>query len=207
MSCVSIRSESTFFRRSWRQLGNSSTIVRGDVAAEVTKPKRQDCGDLIILGHSLLGETLLKRRLLDVLDLAIHSLLVGQGKPFFRDDRAAKLKLARPRASRRSPRSLMSLNAELCSGVSSANESRCERARRRSDVEREAKTRSRFAALAVFISSLKIKANTSAPTGLSAETHGSGTLPHVVFQRMGANLRQRTCRPTKDPGAASRRRY
>jgi hypothetical protein len=70
--------------------GNNSTSVRGDVAAEVTKPKRHDCGDLIIRGHSLLGETLLKRRLLDALDLAS----LGRPEAVPRDDRAAKLKLA-----------------------------------------------------------------------------------------------------------------
>jgi len=73
---------------------NNSTIVRGDVAAEVTKLKQQEGGDLLILGHGLLGETLLKQRLLDVLDLAIHPVLLGHGKPFFREGQAVKLKLA-----------------------------------------------------------------------------------------------------------------
>jgi dihydrofolate reductase len=74
---------------------NNSTIVRGDVAAEVAKLKQQpDGGDLLILGHGLLGETLLRQRLLDVLDLAIHPVLVGHGKPFFREGQAVKLKLA-----------------------------------------------------------------------------------------------------------------
>jgi hypothetical protein len=31
------------------------TIVRGDVAAEVIKLKQQDGGDLLVLGHGLLG--------------------------------------------------------------------------------------------------------------------------------------------------------
>jgi dihydrofolate reductase len=73
---------------------NNSTVVRGDVAAEVTKLKQQDGGDLLILGHGLLGETLLKQRLLDVFDLAIYPVLVGHGKPFFREGQALKLKLA-----------------------------------------------------------------------------------------------------------------
>jgi dihydrofolate reductase len=73
---------------------NNSTIVRGDVAAEVTKLKQQDGGDLLILGHGLLGEALLKQRLLDVLDVAIHPVLVGHGKPFFREGQAVKLKRA-----------------------------------------------------------------------------------------------------------------
>jgi len=37
---------------------NNSTVVRGDVAAEATKLKQEDGGDLLILGHGLLGETL-----------------------------------------------------------------------------------------------------------------------------------------------------
>jgi dihydrofolate reductase len=37
---------------------------------------------------------LLKHRLLDVLDVAIHPVLVGCGKPFLREDQAVKLKLA-----------------------------------------------------------------------------------------------------------------
>jgi dihydrofolate reductase len=77
---------------------NNSSIVRGDVAAEVTKLKQQDGGDLLILGHGLLGETLLKHRLLDVLDLAIHPILLGDGKPLFREGQAVKLKPAATRS-------------------------------------------------------------------------------------------------------------
>ena len=77
---------------------NNSTIVRGDVAAEVIKLKQQDGGDLLVLGHGLLGETLLHERLLDMLDLAIHPVLIGHGKSFFREGQAAKLRLATTRS-------------------------------------------------------------------------------------------------------------
>src|ERR1700688_1780268 len=73
---------------------NNSTIVRGNVAAEVTKLKQLDGGDLLLLGHGLLGETLLEQRLIDVLDLSILPVIVGHGKPFFREGQAVKLKLA-----------------------------------------------------------------------------------------------------------------
>jgi dihydrofolate reductase len=73
---------------------SNSTIIRGDVAAEVTKLKQQDGGDLLLLGHGLLGETLLEQRLIDVLDLSILPVIVGHGKPFFREGQAVKLKLA-----------------------------------------------------------------------------------------------------------------
>lgn len=62
-----------------------STIVRGDVAAEVTKLKQQNGGDLVLLGHGLLGETLLQQRLIELLDLSILPVFVGRGKLFFRE--------------------------------------------------------------------------------------------------------------------------
>ena len=72
---------------------NNSTLVRGDVVAEVSKLKQQEGRDLLIYGHGLLGETLLKRHLLDVLDLSIHPLVLGQGKQFFREGQNATLRL------------------------------------------------------------------------------------------------------------------
>src|SRR5258708_24559614 len=81
----------------------NSTIVRGDVVAEVTKLKQQEGRDLLIYGHGLLGETLLKHHLLDVLDLSIHPLVVGQGKQFFREDENARLSLLAARASSKRP--------------------------------------------------------------------------------------------------------
>jgi dihydrofolate reductase len=63
------------------------------VAVEVTKLKQQEGGNLLIFGHGLLGETLLKQQLLDVLDLSIHPLFLGQGKLFFRQGEDAKLRL------------------------------------------------------------------------------------------------------------------
>jgi dihydrofolate reductase len=72
---------------------SNSTIVRGDVVAEVTKLKQGEGRDLLVFGHGLLGETLLKHQLLDVLDLSIHPVVVGRGKLLFREEASAKLKL------------------------------------------------------------------------------------------------------------------
>ena len=72
---------------------NNSTIIRGDVVAEVTRLKQQEGRDLLIYGHGLLGQTLLKHHLLDVLDLSIHPLVLGQGKLFFRQDETARFRL------------------------------------------------------------------------------------------------------------------
>lgn len=64
---------------------NNSTIIRGDVVAEVTRLKQQEGGDLLIYGHGLLGDTLLKHHLIDALDLSIYPLVLGQGRLFFRE--------------------------------------------------------------------------------------------------------------------------
>ena len=72
---------------------SNSTIVRGDVPDAVTNLKQQEGGNLLIFGHGLLGETLLKHQLLDVLDLSIHPLFVGHGRLLFRDGETTKLKL------------------------------------------------------------------------------------------------------------------
>jgi len=64
---------------------NNSTIIRGDVAAEAARLKRQDGQDLAIYGHGLLSQTLLEHGLVDELRLSIHPILVGHGKLLFRE--------------------------------------------------------------------------------------------------------------------------
>ena len=72
---------------------DNSAIVRGDVAAETTKLKQQEGRDLLIWGHGLLAQTLLKQHLIDVLDVSIYPVLAGHGKMFFREGHNAGLKL------------------------------------------------------------------------------------------------------------------
>ena len=72
---------------------NNSTIIRGDVVAEVTKLKQQDGGDLVTYGHGRFGQTLLAHGLLDELQLSIHPLLVGSGMLLFREGETRRLKL------------------------------------------------------------------------------------------------------------------
>lgn len=80
---------STLKKADW---GNPS-IVRGDVVTEVTRLKEQTAGNLLIMGHGLLSETLLRERLIDAIDLTIYPFLAGTGKQFFRDGQDARLKL------------------------------------------------------------------------------------------------------------------
>jgi dihydrofolate reductase len=85
---------STLQRADW----NNSVIVRGDVAIEAAKLKAEDGGDLLVYGHTRLGETLLRHKLTDVLDVAIHPIALGAGKQLFRDGQAVTLKLAGTKA-------------------------------------------------------------------------------------------------------------
>ena len=66
----------TLDRADW----NNSTIIRGDIATEVTKLKQQEGGDLLVYGHGLLAETLLSLQLVDVLDISVHPVMAGLGR-------------------------------------------------------------------------------------------------------------------------------
>jgi dihydrofolate reductase len=72
----------------------NSVLVRGDIVEEVSKLKQQDGRHLLLFGHSLIGQALLKHRLLDVLDLSIHPVVLGRGGLFFREGEQIRMKLA-----------------------------------------------------------------------------------------------------------------
>jgi dihydrofolate reductase len=80
---------STLKKADW----SNSSIVAGDVTTEAAKLKAQASQDLVIYGHGLLGETLLKHHLLDELKLWIHPCFVGRGKLLFREGEKTNLKL------------------------------------------------------------------------------------------------------------------
>jgi dihydrofolate reductase len=80
---------STLKKADW----NNSMLVRGDIAAEVTKLKREDGKDIMSYGHGPLGQTLLEHNLLDEIHFAVHPVLVGRGKLALRDNLRAELKL------------------------------------------------------------------------------------------------------------------
>ena len=80
---------STLTKADW----NNSVLVRGDVAAEVAKLKREDGKDIMSYGHGPLGQTLLEHNLLDEIQFWIHPVLVGRGKVALRDNLRAELKL------------------------------------------------------------------------------------------------------------------
>ena len=63
-----------------------STLLRGDVGEAVAALKREDGGDVHVIGSTDLVQTLLDRGLVDELRLIIDPVTLGGGKRFFRDD-------------------------------------------------------------------------------------------------------------------------
>ncbi|MEV6527320.1 dihydrofolate reductase family protein [Longispora sp. NPDC051575] len=63
------------------ELGWNATVVRGDLATEVSKLKTQ--GDLLVYGSGDLTCSLIELGLVDELKLWVHPVVVGQGKRLF----------------------------------------------------------------------------------------------------------------------------
>jgi dihydrofolate reductase len=80
---------STLKKADW----SNSSVLDGDVPTEAAKRKAQAGKDLVIYGHGLLGQTLLKHHLLDELKLWIHPCFVGRGMLLFREGEKSNLKL------------------------------------------------------------------------------------------------------------------
>ncbi|HKH90415.1 MAG TPA: dihydrofolate reductase family protein [Gemmatimonadaceae bacterium] len=73
----------------------NSVLLGADVARAVAALKREDGGDLLVIGSTELVRTLLEHALVDELRLMIDPVLVGGGKRLFPDDGALRtLRLA-----------------------------------------------------------------------------------------------------------------
>ena len=64
----------------------NSTLLSGDVAAEITKLKQQPGKNINISGSGTLMAWLLRQGLLDELDLLVFPVVVGHGKRLFEGD-------------------------------------------------------------------------------------------------------------------------
>ncbi len=70
-----------------------TTIVRGDVVNEARRLKDNSDGDLLIFGHTQLAETLMRAGLVDLLDVSIHPVFLGNGGLLVRDGLTAEMTL------------------------------------------------------------------------------------------------------------------
>lgn len=72
----------------------NSTLLSGDVPAQVAALREQEGGNLVIMGSGQLIRSLLPHRLIDQLFLMIHPLVLGSGQRLFGpDDESRRLRL------------------------------------------------------------------------------------------------------------------
>jgi dihydrofolate reductase len=72
-----------------------TTLIRGNLAEELTKLKQQPGKDIQVIGSPTLVGSLLREGLLDELSLLVHPVMVGRGKRLFQDgDTKVPLRLA-----------------------------------------------------------------------------------------------------------------
>ncbi len=71
----------TLKRADW----HNTTILSGDVVAEVEGLKREPGGDVLVYGSADLVDTLLKHDLVDEYRLLVYPVILGSGKHLFRD--------------------------------------------------------------------------------------------------------------------------
>jgi dihydrofolate reductase len=77
------------------------TLLKGNLAEEITKLKQQPGKNIGVSGSPTLAESLLQANLLDELQLMIHPVVAGRGKRLFKDGRALKrLKLVNTKTTR-----------------------------------------------------------------------------------------------------------
>ncbi len=64
---------------------NNSTVIRGDVAGEISELKQQYGGDILVAGSGQLVQALVQHDLVDELRLMVFPVLLGSGKRLFAD--------------------------------------------------------------------------------------------------------------------------
>jgi dihydrofolate reductase len=72
---------------------NNSTLIKGNVVAEITKLKQQDGKDITVHGSATLVQTLMQHDLVDRYRLLVYPVVVGKGKRLFQEGIPATLKL------------------------------------------------------------------------------------------------------------------
>jgi dihydrofolate reductase len=80
---------STLTNPSW----NNTTVLAGDVQAEVGELKRSFDGELTVHGSAQLAQALIENELIDALHLMVYPVVLGAGKRLFSDTSEKKKRL------------------------------------------------------------------------------------------------------------------
>ena len=70
---------------------NNSTLIKENVAEEVSRLKQQPGRDILIHGSADLVHTLMQHDLIDEYRIMVHPVVVGSGKRLFRDGSDTKV--------------------------------------------------------------------------------------------------------------------
>jgi dihydrofolate reductase len=77
---------------------NNSHVIKGDLAAEVSKLKQEPGQDIVIHGSPTLIRSLMPHDLIDEYRLLVYPLVLGRGKRLFDESSEANLELAESQA-------------------------------------------------------------------------------------------------------------
>jgi dihydrofolate reductase len=77
---------------------NNSTLIKNDIAEEITTLKQQDGKDITVHGSATLVQTLMQNDLVDRYRLLVYPVIVGKGKRLFHEGIPASLKLLESRS-------------------------------------------------------------------------------------------------------------
>ncbi len=72
---------------------NNSTLIKDDIAQEITALKQEDGKDIAVHGSATLVQTLMQHDLVDHYRLLVYPVIVGKGKRLFKEGIPATLKL------------------------------------------------------------------------------------------------------------------
>lgn len=69
---------------------NNSTLIKENASAKISKLKAQGNGDMYVFGSADLSETFIKENLFDEYRIGIAPVILGSGKPLFKQGIASK---------------------------------------------------------------------------------------------------------------------
>jgi dihydrofolate reductase len=72
---------------------NNSSLIKDNIAEEVTKLKQQPGQDILVFGSGTLVRALMQQNLIDQYHLLVYPILLGKGKRLFKGGSKAALKL------------------------------------------------------------------------------------------------------------------